>query len=431
MGMIDIRWKWPTRLIAACCCVAVLLPASLSHSAQVGGPGKRLPVAVGAKSRSAVPTRSATRTKQSASPKSARTTKPTAGPVSRKAPKTPVAPAATQLPAILYNEYLRPSGDRYEGSSAPYIVIYQQEDPGAESGRIDPTRVVSAARRLLAENPGTRWGMLDFEEPYNDILLAGPSDPRYGAARASMIETVRAVKREFPQVRWTYYGMPRLPYWTDGRDWSRHTADQRRALFEKAWTSYGPILNELDWIQPTVYDKYERARGFPLNSREAGDAAERAFRTAHVEVVREWFRRTGQAQRPLYPVVTPWFLGTDKSTPYRAIPMGELRADQVDPLVEAGVDGISVWSSMHHKIMLSTIDFVPTTPFSRWVQPIVRETFARDILGRPDAATVEWTRSEVKAALQSSVFATMDAAMASIREALSRPAGAVASGSER
>jgi hypothetical protein len=359
----------------------------------------------------AAPSKAAPKSTGKSAGKSARTS--TRG--SAAAPK-----ASVGAPTLLFNELLLASEREYGPDSARYLVVYQAADPGADSGRIDAARVVAEVRRLLLAQPDVRWGILDFEHPYNEILLAGPSDHRHAAASASMIETIRRVRSEFPRIRWTYYGMPRLPYWNAGDDWSRLSPDRRRTLFDHAQASYGAILNELDWIQPTVYDKYERGLGFPLAGEEASDRAERAFRIAHVEVVRDWFARTGQPQRPLYPVVTPWFLGTDKSTQYRAIPTAELVADQLRPLVDAGADGISVWSSMEHKITIATIDFTPNSEFSRLAQPIVRETFARDVLGATGASAVHWQDPLVKQRLESHVAATMEAAVRSMREELAR-----------
>jgi hypothetical protein len=333
---------------------------------------------------------------------------------------------------LLYNE--TPS-DHFEDpkvGAVRYLGVYQATDPNAVSGTIDVPRVVGEVRRIVAENPDARWGMLDFEHPYNEILLAGPSDPRHAAAVRSMVELVRAVRREHPEIRWTYYGMPRLPYWTSGQAWSRIDSSTRRRLFDEAQASYGAILRELDWIQPSVYDKYERALGFPLNDRISGDAAERAFRTAHVEVIQDWFARTGTPPVPVIPVVTPWFLGKGKSTMYRAIPEGEFLADQIHPLLEAGADGISIWSSMRHKINIATIDFIPNSAYSREIQPVVRSVFASDVLELPGTWQATWTASEVKHALESHCNAVLENAMRLIEKARqSRPVIASGADSEK
>jgi len=334
---------------------------------------------------------------------------------------------------IIYNETPSDQFSDPAVGAVRYFGVYQATDPNAIRGTIDTPRVLVEVRRIVAENPHARWGMLDFEDPYNEILLAGPSDPRHAAAVSSMVDLVRAVRKEFPGIRWTYYGMPRLPYWTNGRDWSRLDAATRRRLFDEAQASYGAILRELDWIQPSVYDKYERARGYPLNDRISGDASERAFRAAHVEVVRDWFERSGVDRVPLIPVVSPWFLGTTKSTLYRAIPEAEFLADQVGPLLEAGVDGISIWSSMRHKITIATIDFTPNSAYSREMQPLARAVFATDVLGLPSASPVDWTSPEVKVALESHSDKVLEQAMRRIDVARrgNAPALAGAEGAQR
>ena len=62
----------------------------------------------------------------------------------------------------------------------------------AESGVIDPQRVIAQVERLIAAGKGSKWGVLDFEEPFDALWDAGDSDPRYRPALASMVATIRA-----------------------------------------------------------------------------------------------------------------------------------------------------------------------------------------------------------------------------------------------
>ncbi len=331
----------------------------------------------------------------------------------------PAAVAASQGPApfhILYNE--KPS----DGFTVPdvgaqmYFGVYQATDPNAHSGQIDVPRVLAATRLIVAANPNMEWGMLDFEHPYNEVLLAGPSDPLYANAIASKVALIKAVKAEFPNIKWTYYGVPRLPYWVDGQTWSTFSDAKRRELFDHAQLSYGPILRELDWVQPSVYDKYERNLGFPLTNLTARDAAERAFRVALIEVIRDWYSRNELPAKPILPAVCAWYQGHTKATMFRAIPSSELESDQLRPIIEAGADGVSSWSTMGHKTMLATINFTPNTAWSQQAQGLARHAFAVDILGSSSVTQVNWQDPAVKTAIEHANNQTLAALLELIRK---------------
>ncbi len=316
---------------------------------------------------------------------------------------TPATVAALQGPAplhILYNEKPSDSFTVPDVGAQMYFGVYQNTDPNAHTGQIDVPRVVEATRAIVAANPNMEWGMLDFEHPYNEVLLAGPSDPLYANAVASKVALIKAVKEEFPNIKWTYYGVPRLPYWVDGQTWSTMSETKRRELFDHAQLSYGPIMRELDWVQPTVYDKYERSMGFPLSNLAARDAAERAYRVALVEVTRDWYARNELQAKPILPAVSPWFLDASKATMFRAIPSEEMESDQLRAVIEAGAQGVSVWSGMRHKIMLATINFMPNSAFGQLSQSQARSTFASDVLGGATLTSVNWQDPAVKDALE-------------------------------
>ena len=310
-----------------------------------------------------------------------------------------------------------------------YFGVYQSTDPNAHTGQIDVPRVVQATRSIVAANPNMEWGMLDFEHPYNEVLLAGPSDPLYANAVASKVALIKAVKEEFPNIKWTYYGVPRLPYWVDGQTWSTMSETKRRELFDHAQDSYGPIMSELDWVQPTVYDKYERNMGFPLSNLVARDAAERAYRVALVEVTRDWYTRSELQAKPILPAVSPWFLDASKATMFRAIPSEEMESDQLRAVIEAGAQGVSVWSGMRHKIMLATINFMPNSAFGQLSQSQARSTFSSDVLGGASLTSVNWQDPAVKDALERACNEAMATMMGLAKKVHARHQEALASAS--
>jgi hypothetical protein len=314
-----------------------------------------------------------------------------------------------------------------EGSEH-YVGIYQDNaDLGARSGVVNPTRVVAHARTLLQSNPNARWGMLDFEFPYDEILMHGPTDPRHAEAVNSLIATVRAVRAEFPQVRWTYYGFPRLPYWIGVKDWGMLSDAERAELFAKAHASYGAILDELDWVQPSLYDRYEDALEMPRSGSPRAEA-EAAYRRACVEVVAKWFEGRRPAP-PILPAVSPWFQAGGRATVFRAIPREEFLREQVRPAIAAGASGISIWGAMNYYLKITTVYPAPTSSYSTQWRPIARTAFASEHFGGKTADEVSWADSQTK---QTLAAAFRQAFMQAVDAARSAGASAtVASGDER
>jgi hypothetical protein len=352
-----------------------------------------------------------------------------ATPPIRQPGKKRASRAASPAPwTVLFDEVPAAGAVALPSGAERYLGIYQDAaDPGARSGTINAPRVVAHVRSALRSQPDARWGMLDFEFPYDEILARGPSDHRHAAAVASLVATIRAVKREFPQVRWTYYGFPRLPYWIGSKDWGMLAPDERDAEFAKVHASFGGILDELDWVQPSVYDKYEDALGMPQSGSHRS-VAEVEYRRACVEVSRNWYR-AGRPAPPVIPAVSPWFQPGGRATVFRAIPTEEFEREQIRPLVEAGASGVSIWGAMNYYLKIVTVDPAPTSAYAREWRPIARDAFAREHFANATSAEVSWSSALVRDRLAAAFRATFtDGVRTSVRAG---GGGRVATGSER
>lgn len=304
-------------------------------------------------------------------------------------------------------------------NATKYIIVYQDDaDHGARTGRIDPSKVVARVRAILDEGGASQWGVLDFEDPYDDIFRAGPSDPRYAPAMESLVATIRAVKQQFPQTKWTYYAFPRVPYWIGAngdKQWVQVDAATREAELDRILDRYAPVMNELDWFQTSVYDMYERSLDMPI-SLVGRDEAEADWRRASVEVVKRWFERTGAQAPPVIPAVSPWFQPGGRALKNRAIPLAEFVEDQIRPLAEAGASGVSVWSAMDWFIDVSTRENTLLSATGQAARDEMRGIFASEYL-RTNPSTVEWTSTATRRTLGDACNQTLRQAMIAIAAA--------------
>jgi hypothetical protein len=307
-------------------------------------------------------------------------------------------------------------GPPHDGAitARPYLIIYQAVDPQSyQSARMDPARIVDAVAREIASRGSADWGVLDFETPFNDIMDAGAADPRFSLAMASLVETIRAVKAAYPQIRWTYYNFPRVPFWNGGRDWAAVSQAERIAIQDRLMSRYSPLMAEMDWFMPSIYDYYERAQ-FSAVMAPMIEVSERSFKQASVEFLHRYLSQPGIEARPIIPAVSPWFMEGGRATQYRAISIEELVADQFLPAVEAGVDGVAMWCATDWLMTLATRD---GSSFPEWVrneQAKVRGQFTIDFFGSALPSGFDWTSPTASVAIRQRLASVVGSAIVSL-----------------
>ena len=246
-----------------------------------------------------------------------------------------------------------------------YLIVYQNNaDPQAmTTGIIDPAKVIAEIKRIQAAGARSSWGVLDFEVPFDEVLMSGPSDPRFAAVSASLVSTMAAVKAAFPGMQWTYYGFPHIPYHPAAGDWGQIPANERDALMQNYTQPYSAVLDSMDWFMPCVYDVYERAKGMP-NTPSPSDVAEAEFRKARVESIVRHFTRRNLPMPRIVPAVSPWFqpgAGAGAATWLAPIPVEEFVADQLRPCMAAGAKGFAIWGSMDYFLKIASLQNPPLT----------------------------------------------------------------------
>jgi hypothetical protein len=312
-------------------------------------------------------------------------------------------------------------------SAARYLIVYQSDfsacDPAAQTDiDLDPDAVLGAIRRKISAAGYSEWGVLDIENPFDEILKAGPSDARFDSAVASLVNVIRAVRTAYPQMKWTYYAFPRVPYWMGVEDWGQLTQKEREVKYAEYARNFEPIMAEMDWFMPSLYDVYERAQQMP-RCASPREVAEAEYRKACVYAVSRWFTRAGVAARPIIPVVSPWFQPGGVATAYKAIPMDEFCAEQVRPAIEAGASGMAIWGEMGFFLKMATASNLPAAQYVRDWQEQTRSAFASLVpagaaAGAPSApaspASIDWFAPSTAQAIGATLNESMSSAMRAI-----------------
>jgi hypothetical protein len=270
-------------------------------------------------------------------------------------------PSATPLPVVIVDcTTSQASAERlYELGAPIYRWFGQSTDPDSlKSGVIDLRRLVEEVDRRMGPKP-SGWGMLDYEEPFDRWLDLPKSDAKHQQAVSEMLKAIRAVKRFYPNVKWTFYGQPRLERWlptADGttRGWSLSTQEAKDREITRRIDSLSELIAEVDWINPSFYDVYENSM-FAGPERDVMLANEEQWRVADGKLGRTIRAQLGLPQVPVMPCVSPLFQPGGGATAQLPIPIGEFLTDQVMPTIRAGCDGVTMWSGADFVLNVATM----------------------------------------------------------------------------
>ena len=324
-------------------------------------------------------------------------------------PITPVPPLASltllydTLPSANATERVKAIGAR------PFYILYQSCDPQAEkSGLIDIDVCLKAIESENAGNP-PEWGMLDFEEPFTADLQKGADSFECQRALQSMIALVRAVKFKYPNTKWSYYGVPYLPYWIGNYGWSTASDSAKRSALESSIAIYKTLVAELDWISTTIYAKYD-PRLFSEDRQDTMLKEGHAWRKAQVGLA----VLLGKG-KPVIPTACPYWTAGGKADFCRVISLPEFLNDQIVPSVEAGATGFAVWTAIGYFIDKATAS--PDKIYNNeanFGQKEWRAAFTMDYLNKQTPP--DWTNPDIKQRLVSATSDTIATSLISIRD---------------
>ena len=335
----------------------------------------------------------------------------TAAPAPAAAPATVEANRKFKIMMDVY-----PSTERAEDLKAlgvnQYIAIYQNSDPDAvHTGLVNPDKIIAQVKSQFGNDP-KGFGFLDYEIPFDANIGKGPGHPDYEKTVASMVAGIKKVKAAFPNVKWTYYGIPATDYWIKNWwDWENAPAVERTAEIEKQIRNYGPVLKELDWVNCCTYDVYVYSKYAP-EKRPAAIVRETQYRIARMSVAKEMWKRMNLPPKPIIPAICLHYAPGGNGVEYEMIPMDEFITDQIMPAIMAGADGVAIWSASSAYLGLAT-----SPNENGWVtgtQAELRNAWTKSLLN--GQVPGNWTASPTKKMLSDKLHEHMVNAVKKIRE---------------
>lgn len=266
-------------------------------------------------------------------------------------PTQPEKPTTKQPLILLYDSLPDLNASvRLTSMNAESWMNVTQDPASYKSGEVDIDAAIKQVEKRTGGMP-PKWMMLDCEDPFMANLKMPAESKEHQRSLNSMIRAIRAMKERFPQCKWTFYGIPSLSYWLNGKGWATASSDDRRKAIQDAAKIYSTLVSEVDWVSVSIYDVYDprmvvagsptSIRGTPESVREDG----RAWRIAQVGLA-----KLLSGGKPVIPTVCPFWAPTGIAPYCRMISTKDFMLDQVQPAVSAGAAGIALWTSMDYRI---------------------------------------------------------------------------------
>lgn len=339
------------------------------------------------------------------------------------------APAAPQPLVLIDCATSAMSAKRIEGMGIKFFPVFgQSDDPQSmKTGEINVSLLIDTIRKRLGPSP-SGFAMLDFEDPFDDWLDLPVTDPRNRKASSEMVKAIKSVKTSFPNVKWTYYGQPRMArVFPDGKGWANGTDAQKKAELDRRIAVCSDILREVDWINPSIYDVYENAK-FEGDYLAFMVKNETIWREQVVKLSHTIRQQLGLAQVPVIPCVSVYFQPGGKATNMKPISHAELLADQIDPALRAGADGFAIWTGMDFFQTLATMpDGKELSDLNRQNQRDARAAWTASYLD--GKAPRDWTDPELKFTISQATGKTIaDGAEVIVKRVNEHRAGQAANG---
>lgn len=247
----------------------------------------------------------------------------------------------------------------------PLRVIYANIQENRAAGIVDGSKIVQYVKQHWGPNP-SGYFMLDYEVPFLTNLQKGfddPDDPKFQATRDSMLAALHLLRQEFPNAKWTFYGVPGVGFYIPAEPWPLTWAQapeaMRNAELERRMSVYAPFIEASGWFSPVNYDLHEASKIVNPSSLKNNIEGTKARLTTMIEMSRSYLASKGMEPKPVIPLFNLYFGPGGNTEENRPVPVEELLSERVTTALEAGVDGIALWSAVDYYVKIATLQTYP------------------------------------------------------------------------
>lgn len=268
----------------------------------------------------------------------------------------------------------------YPGSMEPtlkkmgvkkYFLFYPamgQDQNDFRNKRID---VDIISQRLIDEAGADFEGyaMLDYEGDWFRSLDKGANTKENELITRVMVEALQELKKRFPKVKWSYYGIPKVPYWLPdprtGRtelNWGNAPREVKESVMEMKLNAYRGLLLHCDYMNPSLYNRYDPEDDEVKIHIPNIENVEYEYRKAATLIARKVNEVNGTSI-PILPMFSHTYaVGGDVEYPGKLVDKDFLNKTMFRPNLDVGVDGFMYWNAIHYYAWeaLPTNDVAPS-----------------------------------------------------------------------
>lgn len=194
------------------------------------------------------------------------------------------------------------------------------------------------------------YGLLDYENDWFRSLDKGIETKEHALVTQVMIDAIRVLKKKYPKVKWTYYGLPKLPYWIPKSSPSYSWGNAPEKVKEETLTfyenAYASLLKECDYMNVSLYNRYDPIV-HPPNQPDLL-TSEYQFRKNCVLLAKR-INKINETNIPIFGMYhQTYVVGGSSQYVEKLIPKDFLAKSLIDPYLEAGVNGFMYWDALHY-----------------------------------------------------------------------------------
>lgn len=220
-------------------------------------------------------------------------------------------------------------------NAARCLVIYQGS--GDVNGRFNEDKLRTEVGKLIpADYDG--FGVLDFEVPWLHNLQKDPTSPEFAEAQETLLRILATARSVRPNVKWTLYGLPGLPFFVHGPrgsvvGWDKGTKESEDAQLAIARRAQ-KVVDACDWVSPSIYCPYLYSTNPEWT--EATPARAAACTTLAIEMAKG---------KPVFPMVWHRVHDSNRTDGLKMLPDSQFMQGQVTPALKAGATGVVWWGA--------------------------------------------------------------------------------------
>lgn len=206
--------------------------------------------------------------------------------------------------------------------------IYQNEF--VTNNNYDEVKLIQAINKRFPDNNQSGWAILDWEGVgFDNLTISNDIGDKY---RDQFTEAIQKAKTLRPNVKWSYYGLPKREFWQPDDAWRQKNLNLMS------------FFSNLDFLAPSLYIFY------------SFDQASEKLQQSYIDKNVDLSRQIGQKiNKPVMVLVNHRYHPSNKQFAEQQVPVS-LFTFYVKKILNDGADGVVWWHSEEYNYNITKIN---------------------------------------------------------------------------